>query len=102
PPPRERALSPRVPQTIQSIYHKALKVRHEPDSFAVKVRHALEAICKDQGERGRLADALSNLSKKGLFPPIIAEIAKEIRIIGNTGAHGKSGGVEMEQVQAID
>ena len=98
-----KALSHHVPEAIKVIYQKASRVSHEPDSFAVQIRRALEAICKDQGQPGKnLGDDLARLSKAGVFPPLVAEISQEIRVIGNAGAHVKSEAVEADQVLAID
>src|SRR5207244_1118645 len=98
-----RSLPSSVPKNICRIYDRALKVRSKPNSFAVQIRRALEAICIDRGEPGKnLHDDLENLSKAGVFPPIVAEIAHELRNIGNTGAHVKTHDVEDTQVQALD
>ncbi len=92
-----------APDQVREIYERASKVKSEPNSFAVQIRRALEAICIDKGESGRnLNDDLIRLSKAGVFPPIVVEIAHELRDIGNVGAHVKSEEVEAGQVQAID
>jgi hypothetical protein len=55
---------------------------------AVMARRSLEAIAVDQGEtKGALADKLKNLATRGLLQPTLAEWAKEVRLVGNTGAH---------------
>jgi hypothetical protein len=92
-----------VPEKVRKIYEEALRVKDEPNSFAVQIRRALEAICIDRGEQGKnLNDDLIRLSEAGVFPPIVAEIAQELRDVGNTGAHAKPRDVGDEQVQAID
>jgi hypothetical protein len=101
-PIKREVLPSSVPANIRKIYDGALKVKTEPNSFAVQIRRALEAICVDRGEPGKhLKDELEKLSKAGVFPPIVAEIAHELRVVGNTGAHAKSH-VEDKQTQAID
>jgi len=101
--PIKRVLPSSVPANVRKIYDTALDVRAEPNSFAVQIRRALEAICIDRGEPGKnLRDDLEELSKAGVFPPIVAEIAHELRDIGNTGAHAKAQDVEDKQTQAID
>ncbi len=98
-----RLLPSSVPKNVCQIYDRALKVRAEPNSFAVQIRRALEAICIDRGEPGRnLHDDLENLSKPGVFPPVVAEIAHALRDVENTGAHVKTHDVEDKQVQALD
>jgi hypothetical protein len=98
-----RNLSETVPPRVREAYSRALRVKSEPNSFAVQIRRALEVICIDRGEDGKnLKDDLNNLSKAGVFPPIVAEIANELRYIGNTGAHVKPQTVKAEHIQAID
>jgi len=51
-------------------------------------RRTLEAIATDKGEaNGALAQRLSNLSTKGFLHATLADWAKEVRLIGNVGAH---------------
>ena len=95
----KRVLSHHAPDRVRESYERASKVRSEPNSFAVQIRRALEAICMDQGESGRnLNDDLMKLSKAGVFPPIVAKIAHELRDIGNVGAHVKPRDVEAGRV----
>ncbi len=92
-----------VPPEVNRAYIRALKVKHEPNSFAVQIRRALEAICIDRGETGKnLNEDLKNLSQAGVFPPVVTEIAQELKNIGNTGAHVKLQTVKDDQVQVID
>ena len=85
----DRTLSEYVPDRIKDLYDRALKVKGiEPNSFVVHIRHALETVCVDQGAKsGNLKDKLTKLSERGVFPPLVAQIANEIRLIGNDGAH---------------
>jgi hypothetical protein len=51
-------------------------------------RRTLEAITVEMGEtKGSLAERLKNLSEKGVLHPSLSEWAKEVRLIGNKGAH---------------
>src|SRR5450755_4725268 len=77
----ERELSDHVPEAIKSLYQRALKVKRiEPNSFAVQIRHALEAVCIDQGQPGKNLNAdLRELSKRGVLPPTITEIAHKLK-----------------------
>ena len=51
-------------------------------------RRTLEAIAAEQGEtKGTLAQQLSNMSSKGSLHPTLADWAKEVRLVGNAGAH---------------
>ena len=51
-------------------------------------RRTLEAIAVDKGETtGTLAERLRSMSSKGLLHPTLADWTKEVRLIGNLGAH---------------
>ncbi len=103
----ERQLSHYAPEKIRKEYEQALKIkRQDPASFAMRIRRALEAICIDKGEPGKnLNNDLKSLSENGIFPSIVADIAEELKLIGNAGAHikpRKPREIGEEQVQVID
>jgi len=51
-------------------------------------RRTLEAIAVDKGETtGVLAERLKKLAARGVLQPTLADWAKEVRLVGNTGAH---------------
>jgi hypothetical protein len=51
-------------------------------------RRTLEAITVDKGETtGVLADRLKKLASNGTLLPTLADWAKEVRLVGNAGAH---------------
>jgi len=51
-------------------------------------RRTLEAVAADKGEdQGRLADRLARLAQTGVLQPNLADWAKEVRLVGNVGAH---------------
>ena len=51
-------------------------------------RRTLEAITVDQGETtGVLAQRLASMATKNLLQPTLADWAKEVRLVGNAGAH---------------
>ncbi len=87
----ERALSHYAPKMIREEYDQALKVkRHDPKSFAMRIRRALEAICSERGAPGKnLDDDLKRLERDGVFPPQVKEIAEVLKLIGNAAAHMK-------------
>jgi hypothetical protein len=59
-----------------------------PRAAAAMARRALEAVTVDMGETtGVLAARLAALSKKGILLPTLADGAKEVRLVGNSGAH---------------
>jgi hypothetical protein len=51
-------------------------------------RRTLEAIALDQGEAsGTLVQKLKKLADRQVLQPTLAEWSKEVRLIGNAGAH---------------
>lgn len=79
-----------VPAPIAGAYHEAALALSAncPRAAAVMARRTLEAIAVDKGEAtGTLAQRLGNMSDKGLLHPTLAEWTKEVRLIGNAGAH---------------
>lgn len=93
-----------VPESIFKCYEEALLVKERsPNSFAVQIRRALEAICDDRGiERNNLVRRLEILSNQEEIPPIITSFADELRIIGNIGAHVGEKEVKPGFVRIID
>lgn len=79
-----------VPLAIRSVYNEGVSAlaANCPRAAAVMARRTLEAIAVDKGEAaGTLAARLNNLATKGLLHPSLAEWAKEVRLVGNLGAH---------------
>jgi hypothetical protein len=59
-----------------------------PRAAAVMARRTLEAIAVEQGETtGVLAQRLANMAAKNILQPTLADWAKEVRLVGNVGAH---------------
>lgn len=86
----EAQVSDDVPQPIADAFAEAVTAlaAHCPRAAAVMARRTLEAIAGDKGENsGVLADRLNALAKKGVLQPDLAEWAKEVRLVGNSGAH---------------
>lgn len=55
---------------------------------AVMARRTVEAVTVDQGEsNGTLATRLAALSSRGVLQPTLGDWAKEVRLVGNAGAH---------------
>ena len=86
----EANLSPDIPEEIASAFAEAASTLYArcPRATVVMARRTLEAVTADKGEtQGSLAACLSALAVKGILQPELAEWAREIRLIGNTGAH---------------
>jgi Domain of unknown function (DUF4145) len=92
-----------VPENICRIYSKALLIKlRSPDAFAVQIRRALEALCKDRGYSGSLKPMLEALAKAGEIPDTLAKVADILRLVGNEGAHETGAEVSQFQADEID
>lgn len=102
--PKSFHLGDSVPRDVEEIYVEANAVRLvSPNAFAVLIRKALEAICKEQGAAGHsLAAMLQDLITKKSLPSMVQQIARATRLIGNLGAHYGSSAVSKSQVEAVD
>jgi hypothetical protein len=86
----ENNLSPDIPDDIANVFSEAATalMANCPRASAVMSRRTLEAITVERGEaKGSLAERLKYLSEKGILHPSLTEWAKEVRLIGNKGAH---------------
>ena len=83
-------LSKDIPEGIREAFCEAATsmLINCPRASTVMLRRTLEAITDNLGEtKGRLVDRLKALSDKGILQPSLSEWAKEVRLIGNDGAH---------------
>lgn len=82
--------SEEIPDQISSTLNES-RITHAVKCYrssAVMARRTLEAIAHDKGEtKGTLANRLESLTKKGVLSPALSDWAKEVRLIGNSGAH---------------
>lgn len=77
-----------VPQYIQELFSEAISIRlQSPSLCAVGLRKCLEAVAKDQGAKGTLAQAINELATRSVVPPTMAKMMDSSRLMGNLGAH---------------
>jgi Domain of unknown function (DUF4145) len=79
-----------VPSDIAAVFEEGVRALHAecPRASAVMARRTLEAITVNKGETsGVLADRLKNLATRGVLQPTLFDWAKEVRLVGNVGAH---------------
>jgi len=89
-PAADAHVSADVPTEIAEAFKEAAGALHAdcPRASAVMARRTLEAITVDKGQMtGDLADRLRNLAARGILLPTLADWAKEVRLVGNLGAH---------------
>lgn len=86
----ESQLSSDIPTEIAEAFAEASTalMAQCPRAAVVMARRTLEAVAADKGEtKGTLAQRLDALNSKGILHPHLSEWAKEVRLIGNIGAH---------------
>ena len=79
-----------VPPQIGSAFSEAFTALEAgcPRASAAMARRTLEAIAVDKGEtQGTLDHRLRNLAATGVLHPSLADWTKEVRLVGNSGAH---------------
>lgn len=79
-----------IPASIAQVFEEATRALHAdcPRAAAVMARRALEAIASDKGEtKGTLAERLASLASRNVLVPTLADWSKEVRLVGNAGAH---------------
>lgn|GEM_PF-1711754 len=87
--PCSKELSMAVPEKIRHAYNKAIHIfKLDPESFCVRIRGALELVCKDKGIKGKNLEAkVKEMANVGLVPSLLAQMAESIRSLGSIGAH---------------
>ncbi|MDO8886181.1 DUF4145 domain-containing protein [Candidatus Oleimmundimicrobium sp.] len=102
--PSSRELGKAIPEEIRKSYEEAKKVEKlSPNAFVVLLRRSLELLCRDQKAKGRnLKEQIADLSKMGLIPNTIVEMAETLRFIGNIGAHEIEVDIDQAEISAID
>lgn len=88
-PPNEQVYLPRLPSNVRNAYESALDVRNKDYAICIMaVRRTLEMVCKDQGAiNGLLHQKLNHLQQKNILPPLMGDISKIIKDLGNMAAH---------------
>jgi hypothetical protein len=79
-----------VPPQISSAFAEAATAlaANCPRASTVMARRTLEAVTVDKGQTsGTLDERLAALASQGVLLPTLAEWSKEVRLVGNAGAH---------------
>lgn len=92
-----------LPGSVQSAYGEAYAVRFtSPRACAVMAGVTLEALCKEERTPGTsLAAKLEHLATSGRIPPVLAQMAQQLRQIRNLGAHADEAEVTKDDVSII-
>jgi hypothetical protein len=93
-----------VPERVRSRLDAALKVRKsEPSFYAIGIRRMLETVCNVEKAEGEdLFAKLDDLAAKDRIPALLAEIAHQLRKLGNLAAHDEEIDVAPEDVPLIE
>jgi hypothetical protein len=92
-----------LPRQIAQAYGSALKVKHDPNAYAVLIGRVLDLICKDRGAEGEtLFKRLNHLSEKGEIPTKLVDVAHSLRHLRNIGAHADLGTLTAGEVPLLE
>lgn len=92
-----------LPEALAAEYAEALKIEKiSKEAYAVMIGRVLERLCKDKNAKGeRLYDQIKDLSKRGLIPEQLCEMAHALRFLRNAGAHVTDFQIEQDEVQSM-
>lgn len=93
-----------LPKDIAKAYKASRAVKAiDPNAFAVLLGRVLELVCLDRNAIGdSLYDKLQDLANKGEIPNRLAEMAHQLRILRNIGAHAVLGELTPAEVPIVD
>lgn len=101
--PHKQIFGSGVPKSVLQEYDEAAKVEKiSTNAYAVMLRRALEAVCKDKKAKGKsLHNMLLDLADKKIIPDKLAEISQTLRTLGNTGAHHGDTEIDKHEVRIM-
>jgi hypothetical protein len=107
---RDRRIYPTIhdngalPEKVRARLDAALRVKKfEPSAYAVLIRRMLETVCNEEGATGKdLFSKLDDLVAKGRMPQQLADVAHQLREVGNLGAHDDEVEVDAKDVPLIE
>lgn len=76
-----------MPESVKSLYSEASSIYNKsPRAACALLRLAVERLCNELGETGKIDTMIGNLVKKGL-PTIVQKALDAVRVIGNKAVH---------------
>lgn len=76
-----------MPHSVKSLYLEASNIYNKsPRAACALLRLAVERLCNELGETGKIDTMIGNLVKKGL-PTIVQKALDAVRVIGNKAVH---------------
>jgi len=93
-----------LPARVQKQFDSAHRVKAiDPSFYAVGIRRMLEAVCAEEGVSGRtLEKQIQALVDAEKLPGVFAGMAKQLRTLGNWGAHDAATEVQEDDVPLIE
>ena len=93
----------KLPTGVKEAFEAAHKTRNIDGAItALALRRTLERMCKHKGAEGKdLYLKLKHLADNGVIPPILSEMSKIIKDIGNEAAHGDDVEFDDELVKSL-
>jgi hypothetical protein len=93
-----------LPTRVQNQFDSAHRVKAiDPSFYAVGIRRMLEAVCAEQGAKGRTLELqIQALVDAGKLPDVFAGMATQLRTLGNWGAHDADTEVQEDDVPLIE
>jgi Domain of unknown function (DUF4145) len=87
--PETKVRPAELPGAVTDAYMDVLRVRLvSPNACAAMIRWTLEEVCNDKNVEGKdLNTKLEQLATDGRMPPTLAQMARQLRQLGNKGAH---------------
>lgn len=79
--------NPDMPKSVKMLYLEASSIYDKsPRAACALLRFAVELLCNELGETGKIDTMIGNLVKKGL-PTIVQKALDAVRVIGNKAVH---------------
>lgn len=76
-----------MPDSVRTLYNEATLIYNKsPRAACALLRLAVERLCNELGETGKIDTMIGNLVKKGL-PTIVQKALDAVRVIGNKAVH---------------
>ncbi len=76
-----------MPESVKGLYNEASLIYNKsPRAACALLRLAVERLCNELGETGKIDTMIGNLVKKGL-PSIVQKALDAVRVIGNKAVH---------------
>lgn len=76
-----------MPDSVRTLYNEAALIYNKsPRAACALLRLAVERLCNELGETGKIDNMIGNLVKKGL-PTIVQKALDTVRVIGNKAVH---------------